>query len=141
MCDEVDIVGADNNSSIFANYQVYRKIAASGVLSTGRVAQQLAIRKLLRRIDRPTAGNFKAWQEIFDRWDPYTQAVKALTEEVDPKKQKPKDYVVPKPLQDKANMEIQQEWHNLAGFLIALSGVTLNKEVTVKGKHAIIFSD
>jgi hypothetical protein len=56
LCDEIDIVGSENASVISTNYQVYRKIAASGVLTTGRVAQQLGIRKLLRKVDRPTSG-------------------------------------------------------------------------------------
>ena len=56
LCDEIDIVGSDDAGIISTNYQTYRKIAASGVLSTGRVAQQLAIRKLIRRVDRPTTG-------------------------------------------------------------------------------------
>jgi hypothetical protein len=29
-------------------------------------------------------------------------------------------------------MEIQQEWHNITGFLLALSGVALNRELTSK---------
>lgn len=139
LCDEIDIVGSENASVISTNYQVYRRIAASGVLTTGRVAQQLGIRKLLRRVDRPTAGNFAAWQEVYERWDVYTQVVKTFTEETvndstgNLKKGKSgKDLVLPKVLENKLPMEIQQEWHNITGFLLALSGVALNRELTTK---------
>jgi len=41
-------------SSLQLNYETYKKLAALGVLSTGRVAQQLAIRKTLRPVERST---------------------------------------------------------------------------------------
>lgn len=45
-----------------------------------------------------------------------------------------KDFTPHKLLQDKTTFEIQEEWKNFTGFLVALCGVTLNKEIIIKGR-------
>lgn len=56
ICDEIQITGEEVRNVFVLNYQVYSKIRSAGVGSAGRVAQQLAIRKLLRRLNRTTEG-------------------------------------------------------------------------------------
>eukprot|EP01114_Cavostelium_apophysatum_P004552 TRINITY_DN1484_c0_g1_i2.p1 TRINITY_DN1484_c0_g1~~TRINITY_DN1484_c0_g1_i2.p1 ORF type:complete len:1402 (-),score=458.43 TRINITY_DN1484_c0_g1_i2:3446-7651(-) len=154
LCDEIDIVGEENPrggggrhgsmtpnmtslltaNSFVSNYQVYRKIASSGVLSTGRVAQQLAIRKLLRRVERQTNGNFAAWQEVYERFTVYTPVVASYDEGPQDaqgvrlvKKKSEKELVIPKQLSEKTQTEVQDEWKNILGFLVAILAVCLNK--------------
>jgi hypothetical protein len=56
LCEEIDIIGTDPNNAFVANYQVYKGIATSATQAVGRVAQQLAIRRLLRKVERQTTG-------------------------------------------------------------------------------------
>lgn len=127
LCEEIAVIGADSSNVFAANSSVYEKIGSLGSLP-GRVAQQLAFRKLLRKVERQTQGNYNAWLEVYDRWEKnYTPLVleEGNTEKTGAKK-------VIKLLQDKTPTEIQQEWHNITGWLFALSGVTLNKELVIK---------
>ena len=54
LLEETDIVESTvpNETSLQSNYEIYKKLSSLGVLSTGRVAQQLAIRKTLRTVER-----------------------------------------------------------------------------------------
>lgn len=49
-------------------------------MTTGRAAQQKAIRNVLRRIDNQTPGNLTAWEEVYSRWKEYTPSVRAAVE-------------------------------------------------------------
>ena len=66
-------------NTIAANYRVYRKLSTR-VMTTGRAAQQKAIRNVLRRIDTQTPGNVTAWEEVYSRWKEYTPSVRAAVE-------------------------------------------------------------
>lgn len=44
LCDEIDILGADHGNVLFANYGVYKKLASSGVLSTGNQRSKSGLR-------------------------------------------------------------------------------------------------
>ena len=80
LCDEIEIVASDTAANtIAANYRVYRKLSTR-VMTTGRAAQQKAIRNVLRRIDTPSPGNLTAWEDVFQRWKEYTPTVRAAVE-------------------------------------------------------------
>eukprot|EP01119_Soliformovum_irregulare_P019017 TRINITY_DN5943_c0_g1_i1.p1 TRINITY_DN5943_c0_g1~~TRINITY_DN5943_c0_g1_i1.p1 ORF type:complete len:2529 (-),score=855.67 TRINITY_DN5943_c0_g1_i1:42-7628(-) len=144
ICEELDILGTtDTANVILVNYPVYKKLASSGILSTGRVAQQLAIRRLLRTVERQTPGNFGAWQQVYDRWDKLTKTVLTYEEEQDIpatnptlglRKQTSRKEIDPltKQAQDKIKDDTREEWKNYTGFLVALSGVCLHQEQVIK---------
>ncbi|EGG19811.1 neurofibromin [Cavenderia fasciculata] len=139
LCEEIEILGDDDaqaNNPIAANYGIYKKLSTAGVLQTGRQHQQKVIRTLLRRIETPTTGNFAAWEEVYTRWCQLTPVLMTTgIEDMDKQRKITTSGNITKtssPITDKSPAEIKQEWHNTMGFLVALSGVTLNKETTVR---------
>ncbi|GAM17779.1 hypothetical protein SAMD00019534_009540 [Acytostelium subglobosum LB1] len=130
LCEEIEILGdtSDDANSIVTNYSIYKKLSTAGILQTGRQHQQKVIRSLLRRIEAQTTGNYAAWEEVYQRW---TALTPMLIANEDMERAKKQTSVIFKPA-DKSVMEIKQEWHNSLGFLCSMSGITLNKETTVK---------
>lgn len=135
-CDESDSV-------IYTNYDNYKSLATRVLnRSTGRQAQQKAVRSKLRRVERQTPGNTNAWEEIFRRYEMYTTAVifNEQTETVDAQvssKDKKKavaksDTTIPRFLTRKSKMEVQIEWTNFLGMISSLSGVTLGLEKQIE---------
>eukprot|EP01132_Coremiostelium_polycephalum_P003622 gene3622-4511_t len=144
LCEEIEILGEmDEVNSIVANYSVYKKLSTAGVLQTGRQHQQKVIRTLLRRIEAQTTGNFAAWEDVYSRWTNLTPIL-LQNDEIDRNKKinSSSNFNALKPssssssslssVVDKTPSEVKQEWHNTLGFLCGLSGVTFNKETTVK---------
>ena len=132
----------ESDNSIFANYEAYTQLTELSLLSTGRQAQQKAIRTILKKVDRRTPGNFVAWDEVCYRWNIYTNVVKANEEAAlkkdDPNLSKKKksttsildhaDSGLQKILQDtKSNGDVLSEWTNYLGVLCSLNGVTINQ--------------
>ncbi|KAJ3298331.1 Ras GTPase activating protein ira2 [Borealophlyctis nickersoniae] len=127
----------DTSLPVVDNIGVYRDLRAlfdtgpggaapGGALVTGQKAQQKRIRKVLRNIVVPSAGNMGAWEEVYRRWRGLSAAVSTrgyggpiggvaaakLPDEND------------KPRQ--AFLEDKGEWANYTGFLCALGGVCLH---------------
>ena len=141
LCAEVELLRHyidENDNSIVANYDSYKQLASSGVLSTGRQAQQKAIRTILKTVNRQTVGNFTAWDEVCFRWQIITTAVKANEEastttqqgqKVDARKKKaaPVDVVQHKLLFSKNAGDIFLEWTNFLGILCSLAAVAGNE--------------
>eukprot|EP01094_Clydonella_sp_ATCC50884_P006709 TRINITY_DN1591_c0_g1_i1.p1 TRINITY_DN1591_c0_g1~~TRINITY_DN1591_c0_g1_i1.p1 ORF type:complete len:2499 (-),score=1256.67 TRINITY_DN1591_c0_g1_i1:167-7663(-) len=137
LCNEVDLMGEvdEGKNGIVANYSAYKTLSTTGVLSTGRQAQQKAVRSTLRKVERQTLGNYTAWQEVYQRFQQYTVVVLSESastgmpaDKTDKKKLVGK---VPQYLLDKNPTEVFLEWNNQLGFLAALSGVALNEEIWV----------
>ncbi|KAI8847022.1 hypothetical protein BC829DRAFT_444891 [Chytridium lagenaria] len=74
---------------------------------TGQKALQKRIRKVLRKSERPTAGNMGAWEEIYKRW-------RVLSQTVGGARGVSTDF-----------FEDKGDWQNYTGFLCALGGVCL----------------
>ncbi|EFA82125.1 neurofibromin [Heterostelium album PN500] len=141
LCEEIEILGdtSDEANSIVTNYTIYKKLSTAGILQTGRQHQQKVIRSLLRRIEAQTPGNFAAWEEVYQRWQALTPLLVQF-EDIE-KNKKPNSVVFNNSSSGKTGLsatdqktaaEIKQEWHNSLGFLCSMSGVTLNKETTVR---------
>ena len=78
LCAEVDSLRLyidESDNSIFSNYHAYSQFTSVGNLSTGRQAQQKAIRNTLRLVERQTTGNYAAWEAVYNRWHMYTPFV------------------------------------------------------------------
>lgn len=128
LCNEIDLIGETDESKngVVANYTAYKTLSTTGVLSTGRQAQQKAVRSTLRKVERGTAGNIAAWLEVYERFQEYTTVV--LSESTSALV-KGKVNRVPAHLTEKTATEVFLEWNNQLGFLAALSGVALNQEI------------
>ncbi|KAJ3097067.1 Ras GTPase activating protein ira2 [Phlyctochytrium planicorne] len=110
-----DINGFGGQSSIVESLSVYRElrslIQGTGAIVTGQRALQKRIRKVLRKLEKPTAGNMGAWEEIYRRWRVLSQTVgtgraggsAGAADFFDDK----------------------GDWQNYTGFLCALGGVCL----------------
>eukprot|EP00002_Diphylleia_rotans_P008478 TRINITY_DN1834_c0_g2_i3.p1 TRINITY_DN1834_c0_g2~~TRINITY_DN1834_c0_g2_i3.p1 ORF type:complete len:2567 (-),score=480.65 TRINITY_DN1834_c0_g2_i3:159-7859(-) len=109
MCEQYDLLRMPNSFSY--NYSEYKSLASDGVLKTGRVAQQKAIRTILKKVERQSDGNLEAWQRAYQRWKTLTQQ---LTQETDTKDQ------------------VKTEWQNFTHFLCALSSISKNR------KHSLL---
>ncbi|KAJ3055682.1 Ras GTPase activating protein ira2 [Rhizophlyctis rosea] len=121
---------------VVENIAVYRELQAMFGLSaatmvTGQKAQQKRIRKVLRNVRVPTAGNMGAWEEVYRRWRGLSQAVTTrgvaggMGKQPDDIEDKDKKFK-PKASHDQgAFLEDTGEWQNYTGFLCALGGVCL----------------
>jgi len=139
LCAEVSTlrhVIDESDNSVVANYEAYAQLAESSLLSTGRQAQQKAIRTILKKVDRRTPGNFVAWDEVCFRWNIYTTVVKANEEtaakkdDVNAKKQKKAPIIedgLHKILLTKTPADVLSEWTNYLGVLCSLNAVTINQ--------------
>ena len=138
LCAEVSTlrhVIDESDNSVVANYDGYSQLAESSLLSTGRQAQQKAIRTILKKVDRRTPGNFVAWDEVCFRWNIYTNVVKANEEavakkdEVNAKKKKAPviEDGLHKILLTKTPADVLSEWTNYLGVLCSLNAVTINQ--------------
>lgn len=67
-------------------------------------------------------SNFAAWEDVYSRWKVATESFLTTEEE-----QRKRGVVKT----EKTPAEVQQ-WQNYLGFLVGLSGVTLNRDTTVK---------
>jgi len=59
----------------------YKELASTSSVVSGRQVQQKRIRRLLRHIDRPSAGNMAAWEEAYRRWAPQITVIAKVTSE------------------------------------------------------------
>ncbi|CAG8520644.1 15640_t:CDS:10, partial [Funneliformis caledonium] len=119
--------------TIVDNWNVYTELSVSPYIVPGRMSQQRRIRKLLRLMTRPTAGNFGAWEEAWNRWKDLTEIIAKPSEESIPLSPIPlKKGIIglfpgPKgsppvaPVPDISESQ-SVEWHNYTGFLAALGG-------------------
>src|SRR5690606_1162368 len=82
LTEEVDDP-AHSQLTIVENYAVYAELSSSGVLVTGRVAQQKRIRKMLRMMNKQTPGNLGAWYEAYKRWKGPMQALAKSLNDID----------------------------------------------------------
>ena len=158
LCGEVDILRTwinDTDNTIALNYDSYKQLAATGVLSTGRQAQQKAIRNWLKRVERYTVGNFIAWEEVYNRWQFYTNVVLKNEEfaameaskkseskpskKDDDRKKRIKAAAgdnslnqIPKTISEKSSSDVLFEWNNGLGLLCSLASVSVNQEKQIK---------
>ncbi|KJE90496.1 neurofibromatosis 1 [Capsaspora owczarzaki ATCC 30864] len=167
LCEEIDILHPDLNDqddsilsqpgipSIVANLDVYREIARSGNVGTGRAAQQKRIRGLLRRLICQTEGNLQAWEETSSRWTNLTTQLRdyhttAGVAESTPDRKRSVTWISMSNLklslqktdeapiaQEKSLQELQTEWAQMTGFLVALGGVCLYSNVRSRDLMAI----
>ncbi|CAI2169037.1 10253_t:CDS:10, partial [Funneliformis geosporum] len=119
--------------TIVDNWNVYTELSTSPYIVPGRMSQQRRIRKLLRLMTRPTAGNFGAWEEAWNRWRDLTEIIAKPSEEsiplspIPPKKgiyglfPGPNRTSPVAPVPDISESQ-SVEWHNYTGFLAALGG-------------------
>ena len=145
MCEEVDVAN-DMTSDVALNYDNYRELSQSGLLTTGPAAQQKTIQRIFRNVSKQTTANWQAWQEILDRWTRYTQHLLWLSQQQQTTQRgrqvllggrEPKINAVADPLLVQSNKsadELNREWYNSSGVLIALSGVSLGKEMLLKSE-------
>ncbi|KAJ3192593.1 Neurofibromin 1 [Irineochytrium annulatum] len=106
-------------SSIIENLAVYRELRTlyvQGSVVTGQKALQKRIRKVLRKSERPTAGNMGAWEQIYKRWRSLSTALGTKNGVVSGLGG---SAVVAETFEDKG------DWQNYTGFLCALGGVCL----------------
>ncbi|KAJ3207847.1 Ras GTPase activating protein ira2 [Dinochytrium kinnereticum] len=110
-----DINGYGYQSSIVESLSVYRELKnllGTGAILTGQKALQKRIRKILRKLEKPTAGTMGAWEEIYRRWRVLSQTVGAV-----------------RSVNGNPNaadfFEDKGDWQNYTGFLCALGGVCL----------------
>ena len=154
LCNEIEL--RKNDDLQFGNefhpflihYVEYKQLTDTGILSTGRQAQQKAIRNILQKIERTTTGNFNAWNEIYARWHNFTVLVKLNEEKENLKKEennkdskkKSKPVQVPDYLQKFMNdlqaSDILLEWTNYLGILCSLSGVIINYSGNASNPHS-----
>ncbi|XP_062328216.1 neurofibromin isoform X4 [Osmerus eperlanus] len=113
LCEEADIrCSADEVpvQTILPNYATFCEFASvSNMMATSRSTLQKRVMALLRRIEHPTSGNTKAWEDTHAKWEQATKQILNL----------PKNKV-----------EDGQEWINMTGFLCALGGVCLQQHNT-----------
>jgi hypothetical protein len=134
-------------SDVALNYDNYRELSQSGLLTTGPAAQQKTIQRIFRDVSKQTTANWQAWQEILDRWTRYTQHLMHLSQQQQVNTQRGSSRQVllggrePKlnalldqqlVQSNKSADELNREWYNYSGVLIALSGVSLGKEMLLK---------
>ncbi|KAM9455574.1 neurofibromin-like isoform 2-T2 [Clarias gariepinus] len=110
LCEEADIrCGVDEVpvQTILPNYNTFMEFASvSHMMATGRSALQKRVMALLRRIEHPTPGNTKAWEDTHSKWEHATKLILN---------------------HPKTKLEDCQEWINMTGFLCALGGVCLQQ--------------
>ncbi|RKO86400.1 hypothetical protein BDK51DRAFT_31775, partial [Blyttiomyces helicus] len=77
-----DQSGAGSMLPVVENIAVYRELralfggaATASIVVTGQKAQQKRIRRVMRGVRRPTAGNMGAWEEVYRRWRGLSAAV------------------------------------------------------------------
>ncbi|XP_046892611.1 neurofibromin isoform X2 [Hypomesus transpacificus] len=113
LCEEADIrCSADEVpvQTILPNYATFCEFASvSNMMATSRSTLQKRVMALLRRIEHPTPGNTKAWEDTHAKWE---QATKQILN------------------WPKNKVEDGQEWINMTGFLCALGGVCLQQHNT-----------
>ncbi|KAJ3107169.1 Ras GTPase activating protein ira2 [Phlyctochytrium bullatum] len=103
-------------SSVVESLSVYRELRGllgTGAILTGQKALQKRIRKILRKLERPTAGNMGAWEEIYRRWRVLSQTV-GVVRAPQGGNMSSADF-----------FEDKGDWQNYTGFLCALGGVCL----------------
>ncbi|KAJ3221156.1 Ras GTPase activating protein ira2, partial [Clydaea vesicula] len=122
------------NSSV---YQELRKLSQGTniTISGGQKAQQKRIRKILRSVNKATAGNMGAWEEVYKRWKTLsvihnTQMAysgnNGNDEDLDATKRK-KGFLSYGNIKSQSEfVEDKGDWQNYTGFLAALGGVCLN---------------
>ena len=144
LCQEADILYLEDDPSnpIMANLEVYRQLPQTGVLSTGRAAQQKAIRSLLRTVRQSTQGNLGAWEEAYVRFQMYSQVVIRPDDSMGvgyPPQLAHREHrrrlssIVPRVIQERSPTDAFFEWTNILGFLCSMSGVALKQEKIIKG--------
>ncbi|KAJ3039290.1 Ras GTPase activating protein ira2 [Rhizophlyctis rosea] len=132
-------LSADVMLPVVENIGIYRELQAmfgstAATVVTGQKAQQKRIRKVLRNVRVPTAGNMGAWEEVYRRWRGLSQAVTTRgtagggAKPADDMEDKEKKFKMKPPHGDKEQgsfLEDTGEWQNYTGFLCALGGVCL----------------
>eukprot|EP01090_Pellita_catalonica_P017046 TRINITY_DN5062_c0_g4_i1.p1 TRINITY_DN5062_c0_g4~~TRINITY_DN5062_c0_g4_i1.p1 ORF type:complete len:2520 (+),score=346.34 TRINITY_DN5062_c0_g4_i1:70-7629(+) len=138
LCDEVDIISDENPKNGFvANYEIYRNMSNVGAVFQGRMAQQRAVRLLLRRV-QSTEGNFVAWRSVFVRWETVTDEIKKVElermekEASFEKKMSGKKAKGPAPIIGGVPDTLLRTWNHLSGFLFSAAGVALTHDMTVE---------
>ncbi|XP_065116701.1 neurofibromin isoform X1 [Paramisgurnus dabryanus] len=114
LCEEAEIrCNAEDIpvQSLLANYNTFMEFASiSNMMITGRSALQKRVMALLRRIELPTPGNTEAWEDTHAKWEHATKLILS---------------------HPKTKLEDSQEWVNMTGFLCALGGVCLQRNMSV----------
>ncbi|KAF0455119.1 gtpase-activator protein for ras-like gtpase [Gigaspora margarita] len=100
--------------TIVDNMTVYKELSTIPYPVPGRMAQQRRIRKLLRSMTQPNAGNLGAWEEAFTRWQRLTQLIVRAVQEQHP---------------DQLQQAQLTEWLNYTGFLSALGGCCVHERL------------
>lgn len=122
------------NGHVFAEL---KKLAGSGA-TTGQKALQKRLRKLLRLVSKPTAGNMGAWDEVYKRWKVlsvvHTTVINpssSLPDDDGDLNVKRKKATPSRPLAPMEFTEDRGDWQNYTGFLAALGGVCLNSSLII----------
>nr|CAG8557750.1 86_t:CDS:10 [Entrophospora candida] len=133
--------------TIVENMEVYLELSSSCHVTSGRNAQQRRIRKLLRMMTQPTAGNLGAWEEALKRWKELTLRIaKSVLDHSgfdnnDRGKKSgfigavfvsssvpPRPYPQPAALINISGHQLN-EWTNFTGFLSALGGCCVDNKL------------
>ncbi|CAG8830874.1 33457_t:CDS:2, partial [Racocetra persica] len=93
--------------TIVDNINIYKELSTVPYPVPGRMAQQRRIRKLLRSMTQPNAGNLGAWEEAWSRWQNLTRLI----------------------AQDHLQQAQLTEWLNYTGFLSALGGCCVHERL------------
>ncbi|CAG8523183.1 18947_t:CDS:10, partial [Racocetra fulgida] len=93
--------------TIVDNINIYKELSTVPYPVPGRMAQQRRIRKLLRSMTQPNAGNLGAWEEAWSRWQNLTKLI----------------------AQDHLQQAQLTEWLNYTGFLSALGGCCVHERL------------
>ena len=142
LCTEAELIRQyidESDNALLANFDAYKRLGNSGILCTGRQAQQKAIRTALKRVERHTPGNYAAWEAVFQRWQMYTSVLLLIEESiVDNKLAKMKEEArrrgLPKTIIEKTHADVLQEWNNFLGLLCSLAAVTINQDLKKQSK-------
>jgi hypothetical protein len=131
----------ETTSDFSANLDTYRALCRDTLTMSGPASQQKAIAKALREAPTVTPANEEAWSIIYQRWQRYTSHILFTSWSATGQTKPPSSQTRLPPVADSvlANSgrsidDITREWSNYSGFLIALSSVAINKDVTVKDK-------
>ncbi|XP_055063904.2 neurofibromin [Misgurnus anguillicaudatus] len=119
LCEEAEIRCSAEDipvQSLLANYNTFMEFASiSNMMITGRSALQKRVMALLRRIELPTPGNTEAWEDTHAKWEHATKLILS---------------------HPKTKLEDSQEWVNMTGFLCALGGVCLQRNMSVLSTYS-----
>lgn len=115
-CDEAKLItatapeSAKSTLTILKNLEVYQEMSSKTFRFTGLVAFQKIFRKrLLSRLNHPTAGILSAWETVFSKWIIFSKQLSSS-----------------RPLEERSLVE----WRNYSGFLASLGGCCIAEQAS-----------